>query len=111
MKSSAKLIALSLAATSVVGVVACMFTASRYEQAFEATVTGDSYSTVSDRFGNPSVVELPTQPFLHYASKGCISPCALRAWWEHPVLKGIEAWSVEFNDKDQVIHSAHWLSP
>lgn len=29
----------------------------------------------------------------------------------HLVLKDIEAWSIEFNDKSHFIHTAHWLSP
>jgi hypothetical protein len=111
MKNTVRLIALSLLATSVVGVAACSYIVSRYEQAFEATTNGDSYTLVIARFGQPSVVEFPAHPFLRYATKGCSSPCAARAWWEHPVLKGIEAWSVEFNDKNQVIYTTHWLSP
>ncbi|WP_319240220.1 hypothetical protein [uncultured Propionivibrio sp.] len=111
MKAPAKLLALSAFSTSVVGVVACWYIVSRYEQAFEATTNGESYSLVVERFGTPSVIELPGQEFSRYASKGCIEPCSVRAWWEHPVLRGIEAWSVEFNEKNQVIHTVHWVSP
>jgi len=111
MKNPAKLIALSVFATLVVGVAACWHIVWRYEHAFEATTNGESYSLVVERFGKPSVVEFPGQEFLRYASKGCIELCSVRAWWEHPVLKGIEAWSVEFNEKNQVIHTAHWVSP
>lgn len=113
MKTTAKLIALSLFAISVVGVAACSYIVSRYEQAFEATADGDLYSLVVERFGKPSVIEYPAKPFLRYAmpSQACNAACAFRVWWEHPVLKGIEAWSVEFNAKSQVIHTAHWLSP
>lgn len=113
MKIPAKFVALSLLALSVVGVAACSYIVSRYEQAFEATANGDPYSLVVERFGKPSVTEYSAQPFLRYAmpSQVCNTPCAFRVWWEHPVLKGIQAWSVEFNDKNQVIHTAHWLSP
>jgi hypothetical protein len=111
MKNPAKLVALSLLATSVVGVAACSYIASRYKKAFETTASGDPYTLVVERFGKPSIVEYPAQPFLRYATQACSSPCTVRLWWEHPVLKDIEAWSVEFNDKNQVIHIAHWLSP
>lgn len=113
MKNPAKLIVLSLLAISFVGVAACSYIVSRYEQAFRASTNGEPYSLVVERFGKPNVVEYPAQPFLRYAmsSQSCSTPCAFRVWWEHPVLKGIQAWSVEFNDKNQVIHTAHWLSP
>src|SRR5512139_1119427 len=111
MKNPGKFIALSVIATMVVGVAACWHIVTRYEHAFETTTNGETFSLVVERFGEPSVVEYPAQPFLRYATKGCSSPCAVRVWWEHPVLKDIEAWSVEFNDKGQVIDTAHWLSP
>lgn len=113
MKSPAKLIALLILAISVLGVAACFYIVSRYEQAYEVSANGDPYSLIVERFGKPNVIEYPAQPFLRYAmpSQTCIAPCVFRVWWEHPVLKGVEAWSVEFNEKNQVIHTAHWLSP
>lgn len=113
MKIPTKLIALSLLAISVVGVATCSYIVSRYERAFEATANGDPYSLVVERFGKPSVIEYASQPFLRYAmpSQAGNTPCAFRVWWEHPVLMGIQAWSVEFDDKNQAIHTTHWLSP
>jgi hypothetical protein len=108
----AKLIALSLLAISIAGVASCSHTVSRYKQAFEATSNGDPYSLVVERFGEPSVIEFPDQPFLRYAmpAQACRAPCAFRVWWEPPLLMTITAWSVEFNDKNQVIHTAYWFS-
>jgi hypothetical protein len=111
MKHVAKVIVDIIAIAAVGGIISCSRGVSRYERAFETTKEGELSSTVIGRFGSPSVREIPTHPYLVYASAGCKTPCALRVWWEHPVLKGIEAWSVEFDDKDRVIHKAHWVSP
>ena len=103
---------LLLAATGVcVSIAACVHTVSKYQGAFAATSDGDPMSRVVERFGSPSVQENNANPFLRYATKRCEAPCAERLWWEHPVLKGIEAWSVEFNADQVAIHKAHWVSP
>lgn len=98
-------------AAPVLGVSTCTRTVSRYEQALAITINGEQYSQVIERFGKPSVMEHPSPPFLRYATRGCSAPCVIRVWWEHPVLNGIEAWSVEFDDKNKVIDSTHWASP
>lgn len=94
-----------------VGVAACSRTVSRYEHAYEGTLDGEALSVVVARFGAPSVEESEDREFVRYASVGCTTPCAVRVWWEHPVLVGIEAWSVEFNSDNRVIQKAHWVSP
>lgn len=111
MKPIAKVIVGIVAIAAVGGIASCSRVVSRYAHAFETTNSGEYSSTVIGRFGSPSVREVPTHPFMAYATAGCKAPCALRLWWEHPVLKGIEAWSVEFDDKNQVINKAHWVSP
>jgi hypothetical protein len=105
---AASLGALAIVAT---GLAICSYTVSTYEQAFEATRDGEVLAVVIDRFGEPSVREVPSQAFTRYADRGCNAPCSLRVWWEHPMLKGIEAWSVEFNSENHVVHKGHWVSP
>jgi hypothetical protein len=62
------------------------------------------------RMGGPDVRET-SQLFVRYASVPCVAPCAQRLWWEHPILKGFEAWSVDINIEGNVIHKAHFVSP
>ena len=100
-----------IAVAPVLAVGGCAVLVARYERAFEATTDGQPFSVVTDRFGEPTVRELPTERYLRYSGTGCQSPCAVRLWWEHPVLRGIEAWSVEFDDGGRVVHKAHWVSP
>jgi hypothetical protein len=64
-----------------------------------------------ERFGAPGIVEKSGILFPRYASTPCISPCAKRLWWEHPVLVGVEAWSVEVDNEYRVTDKAHWVSP
>jgi hypothetical protein len=98
--------------TIVVLVVAgCAYFISRYNRAFEVTSTGEPLASVLSRFGDPSVREVPSAPFLRYATSSCQDPCALRLWWEHPYLRGLEAWSVDIDSSNQVVHKAHWVSP
>jgi hypothetical protein len=105
--------AVSLGALAIVvtGLAVCAYRVSQYEQAFEATRDREALAVVISRFGEPSIREVPLQAFTRYADRGCNAPCSLRAWWEHPILKGIEAWSVEFNSENQVVQKAHWVSP
>ena len=111
MSRSARLTLLFASATILGAVAACTYTVSRYERALAATSDGEKKNQVIARFGDPSVHEIHGKPFLLYASNPCESPCAERLWWEHPVLKGFEAWSVEFNTQGNVIHTTHWVSP
>ena len=95
----------------VAGIAGCTLAVARYDRAFEATRDGEPASVVVERFGSPSVRENAAQPFVIYASNRCVAPCVVRLWWEHPVLKGIEAWSVESGANNDVVHKAHWVSP
>jgi hypothetical protein len=95
----------------ILAVGACAVLMARYERAFETTSNGEMNSLVVGRFGEPTVRELPEKHYLRYASRACQNPCAVRLWWEHPVLRGFEAWSVEFDDSGKVVHKTHWVSP
>lgn len=92
-------------------IAAVAFRASQYKHALEASVNGETSAAVVARFGQPSSTEVPGRPYLRYAIQGCEAPCARRIWWEHPVLRGIEAWSAEFDKDDRLVHKAHWVSP
>jgi hypothetical protein len=94
---------------SVIG--ACEIEVHHYDAAFSQVVIGDSEATVVGRFGEPSVRETASQPYLRYPSSPCTKPCAVRLWWEMPLLPGIEAWSVELDQDRSVVHTAHWVSP
>ncbi|MCJ0763511.1 hypothetical protein [Variovorax terrae] len=88
----------------------CSYWASRYERSFEATLDGDTLQAVVERFGEPNVRETGAVPFTLYATRACTAPCQVRLWWEHPIMKGVEAWSVEFAN-GRAIHKSHWVSP
>ena len=98
-------------------VLAAVFVASFSIQASQRTralgkiVVGDTQESVIARLGQPSRSELPGQPYKVYASQGCIAPCAVRLWWEWPVFRGIEAWSVELGTDHRVVQTYHWVSP
>jgi hypothetical protein len=94
-----------------VGIGAINHQTSRYATAFADSKDGETEVEVVGRFGQPSNREVNGQPFLRYAIRGCEAPCSKRLWWEHPVLRGIEAWSVEFDSQGRSIHKAHWVSP
>ena len=94
---------------SVIG--ACELKVHRYNAAFSETAVGELESSVVARFGEPSIRETAAQPFLRYAASPCTKPCAVRLWWETPIIPGIEAWSVEVGQDRIVVHTAHWVSP
>lgn len=104
--------AISLAAALVICsvVAACSHRVSRIEDAFAAVTPGETINQVVNRLGSPDMRET-THLFTRYASVPCVDPCKLRLWWEHPILKGFEAWSVEINSKGTVTHKAHFVSP
>lgn len=93
------------------GIGGCSYVAARYERAFDATAVGDSLAQVLSRFGDPGVTERRGAPFMRYAASACSGDCSLRLWWEHPILRGLEAWSVEVDAAGRVVHKAHWVSP
>ena len=84
----------------------------RYNVALEETRPGDGEDQVVARFGEPYLREFPSKPFYRYADRPCTAPCAVRLWWENPILRGgFEAWSVEMSAERKVLNSAHWVSP
>jgi hypothetical protein len=111
MKRPVAIVAAILAATAGVAVGVSGYVVSGYERAFERTSNGDSLADVLSRFGEPSVRENPNIPFLRYATSPCRDTCAERLWWEHPILRDIEAWSVEFDAAGRVVRKTHWVSP
>ncbi|WP_205905377.1 hypothetical protein, partial [Collimonas pratensis] len=111
MKRAARTVLWFTAGGICLSIAACMHTVSKYQNAFAATAFGDTASVVVERFGSPSVHENNVNRFLRYAAQSCEAPCTERLWWEHPVLKGIEAWSVEFDTKGKAIDKAHWVLP
>jgi hypothetical protein len=102
------LTALAISASVIGG---CEFKIHHYNAAFSKTAVGDSEALVVDRFGAPSVREDARKPYLLYATSPCMKPCAVRLWWEMPVLPGIEAWSVELGEDRIVLRTTHWVSP
>jgi hypothetical protein len=98
-------------AASVVFVASCSWQASSRTRSIDQIAIGDSEASVLERLGQPRVRESAGRPYQLYASQGCISPCATRLWWEWPLFRGIEAWSVELDSSNKVVSTAHWVSP
>jgi hypothetical protein len=100
--------ALAISASVVGG---CEIKVHHYNAAFSKTAVGDAEALVVDRFGAPSVREDAGKPYLRYATSPCTKPCAIRLWWEMPILPGIEGWSVELGEDRNVVRTTHWVSP
>ena len=94
---------------SVIG--ACEIKAHHYNAAFPQVAIGDSESSVVARMGVPAVRETSGLPYLRYATSACTKPCAIRLWWEMPIMPGIEGWSVELSEDRKVVKTSHWVSP
>jgi hypothetical protein len=78
---------------------------------FEQISIGGTEASALAVLGDPSVREIPNKPFLRYATKPCRSPCVERLWFENRLLLDIEAWSVEVDDRHNIIRKTHWISP
>jgi hypothetical protein len=91
-------------------IVACAGTSASGSHAFNSIQLGDSRQAVAAVFGVPSVVELPGQPFMRYASTPCVG-CKERLWFENRLSLDIEAWSIELNFEDRVMKKSAWQSP
>ena len=100
-----------LVAAAIISVGSCSLQSRNRTHALDQIAAGDSEGHVVELLGKPDVREMPDRPFLRYATQGCISPCAIRLWWEWPLPLGIEAWSVELDASQTVIETAHWVSP
>jgi hypothetical protein len=74
-------------------------------------LVGDSEASVVARLGDPSFRERTGQPYLRYTGSPCMRPCATRLWWDWPVMRGIEAWSVELGENRNVVKTYRWTSP
>ncbi len=111
MRIRARTVLVVLGGLAALAAVAVTWQTNRYGRAFEESSVGEMQAVVVGRFGEPSVWEMQEQPFLRYANEGCKSPCVERLWWEHPLLRGIEAWSIEFGREGKVVRKAHWVSP
>jgi len=111
MKHLAIAVAGILCAGTLAGIGGCSYVVAGYERAFDATTDGDSLAQVMSRFGEPGVTERRGVLFERYAARPCSGECSVRLWWEHPILRGLEAWSIELDGTGRVIHKAHWVLP
>ena len=102
---------LVLLAAAVVFVSSCSIQANRRTNQLAKIFVGDSEASVLARLGQPRMREQSGQPYLLYATKACTAPCVTRLWWELPLFRGIEAWSVELDNSNKVVSTAHWVSP
>lgn len=91
---------------------ACSYKSHVRNSAFAAVQIGDTEATVIARFGTqPSIREKPGTLFARYASQPCSGYCAERLWFENRLSIDTEAWSVELDNKGQVIKKSRWVSP
>lgn len=90
---------------------ACTFRVTQIENGFAAFENGVPERVVIEKLGGPDVVDTSAVPFLVYSSALCNAPCVKRLWWEHPILKGMEAWSVELDSTGNVMNKTRWVSP
>jgi hypothetical protein len=111
MVKASKYLVVALVAAAVISVGSCSLQSRNRTRALDQISAGDTERHVIELLGKPDVREMPKRLFPRYATRGCISPCAVRLWWEWPVPLGIEAWSVELDASQRVIESAHWVSP
>ena len=98
-------------ALAVIFVASCSIQASQRTHALEKITVGDTQESVIARLGQPSRSELRGHAYLLYTSQGCLAPCTVRLWWEWPVLRGMEAWSVDLGADHRVVQTSHWVSP
>jgi hypothetical protein len=89
----------------------CTYRVTQIEREFELVSDDALESDVIQKLGTPDAVDTFATPFHRYASAGCDTPCVRRLWWEHPILKGFEAWSVELSSTGTVLKKSHWVSP
>ncbi len=83
----------------------------RYARDFDRVEMGQSENEVVNLMGPPSHREGSGEIYSRYASTPCMRRCRARIWWEAPILKGIEAWSVELDQDGRAIQKDHWVSP
>lgn len=93
------------------GICLCSYRVTQIEKQFELVDVGAKEDDAFRKLGAPEVVETNTSPFFRYASEQCRSPCMRRLWWEHPIFKGWEAWSVDIGATGAILRKSHWVSP
>lgn len=96
---------------AMIFVASCSVQANQRTRMLEKIAVGDTSQSVIERLGRPSRIEPADQPYLVYASLPCTTPRSTRLWWEWPVSLGMEAWSVELDSNQEVLHTVHWVSP
>ncbi|QWT22271.1 hypothetical protein KPL74_09710 [Bacillus sp. NP157] len=99
-----------------VGVTATVAISYGQGRALEATRAGGTEAAARASFWFSPEVETadnagPAARFIDSATRRCTSPCVRRLWWVHPVLRDIEAWSVDIDGDGKVVDSYHWTSP
>ena len=110
MRRTVVVLGIGLLVGIVVLVSSCSVQANRRTRELGHISVGDSEASVLTRLGQPRVREYPGQPYLVYATNGCAAPCATRLWWEWPLFRGMEAWSVDLDASRKVIRATHWVS-
>jgi hypothetical protein len=104
-------ISLVVSVVSLCGICLSSYRVTQIEKQFELVADGAKEDDAFRKLGAPEVVETGTPPFFRYASEPCVPPCVRRLWWEHPILKGWEAWSVEISATGTILRKSHWVSP
>ena len=110
MAKALRVLALLALTAAIVVVGSCAMQVHHYNVALKQISVGDAEATVISRLGNPNFRELAGTPYLRYTGTACAPPCAVRLWWEWPLLPGIEAWSVELGKDNKVVKTYHWVS-
>lgn len=95
----------------LVYVSSCSYLSHARQIAFESVEDGESKESVSQKLGSYTVETALGPPFLRYASRACVAPCAERWWLENRMAFDTEAWSVEFDKDGHVIRKVEWTSP
>ncbi len=90
---------------------ACSYISHKGNNAFDATLMGDSSASVVRKFGLPYVMQTRGNGFPRYTADMCEGQCAKRLWFENKVSFDIEAWSVDLDEKGHVVAKYHWVSP
>ena len=104
-------ISLAVSVVILCGISACTYRITQIQREFKLVNDGTAENDAIKKLGAPDVVETFASPFFRYASEPCRPPCVRRLWWEHPILKGWEAWSVEVSANGTILDKSHWVSP
>lgn len=101
-----------LVASPLMYVASCSYLSHSRRAAFDTVAEGDTQEAVVSKLGSTYRVEKAGgEPFLRYASRGCVAPCVERWWVENRMAFDTEAWSIEFGSDGRVIRKVEWSSP